>query len=463
VRRAWLAALLLAPLLGLARELPAPVREALRRAGVPPENVAVVVQPVEGAATAVSHRADEAMNPASVMKLLTAYAGLDLLGPAFTFHTDVFAVGPLAQGVLEGDLAVRGGGDPKLTYERMWQLAHQLRSRGVREIRGDVILDRGYFMPAPHDAGRFDNDPRRAYNVGPDPLLVNYNVVDFRFIPGEDGVRVIGEPDLPDVEVASRIRLTQEPCASPRRDLRHAVEHEGAVTRVVFSGSYPAPCGERTWPLAIFDGQRNFESVFRWAWSESGGVLRGRTRLDAVPPGARLLYRHDSEPLANLVRDMNKFSNNVMARHVYLALSAENGGRGEAAASELRMRQWLKDKGIDAASLVLENGSGLSRDERASARLIASVLKSAWSSGVMAELMASMPLFGVDGTLKSRAASPGGPAHLKGGTLNGVQSIAGYVLDRHGRRWIVVMMVNHANAAAAQGALDALVEWVRAR
>jgi D-alanyl-D-alanine carboxypeptidase/D-alanyl-D-alanine-endopeptidase (penicillin-binding protein 4) len=464
MRRAALAALLLVPLLGVARELPKPVRDALKQAGVPLDAVSAVVQAVEGAPALVSHRAAEPVNPASVMKLVTTYAALDLLGPAFTFRTEVLVTGELKGGVLEGDLVFRGGGDPKLTYERIWRIAHQLRARGLREIRGDVLLDRGYFLPAPHDPGRFDNDPRRAYNVGPDPLLVNFHVVDFRFIPEPGGVRVTGEPDLPNLEIASRIELTAGPCGSWRRNLGYDVEENGLVALAVFSGSYPADCGERTWPLAVFDGQRFFESTFRWLWSESGGTLRGKLRMAPTPGAARPFLRHDSEPLASLVRDTNKFSNNVMARHLFLALSAERGAPGEALASERIVRDWLEAKHIRAEGLVLENGSGLSRNERASAATIAAVLKSAWTSAVMPELMASLPVFAVDGTLKTRRPlGAAGHAHLKGGTLTGVQSVAGYVLDGRGKRWIVVMIVNHPNAAAAQPALDALVEWVAAK
>jgi D-alanyl-D-alanine carboxypeptidase/D-alanyl-D-alanine-endopeptidase (penicillin-binding protein 4) len=461
--RTLLFILLLAPWLAFAREPPRPVRDALRQAGIPLESVSVVVQGIEGSPIPVSHRAAEPMNPASVMKLVTSYAALDLLGPAFTFRTDFLVTGEVKGGVLDGDLVIRGGGDPKLTYERLWRAAHQLRSRGVREIRGDVLLDRSYFSPVPHDAARFDNEPRRAYNVGPDALLVNFNAVEFRFIPGEDGVRVTGEPDFPNVEIGSRIKLTREACASWRRNLRYDFEENGLVALVVFSGSYSADCGERTWPLAVFDAGRFFEASFRWLWSESGGVLRGKLRMAPTPPEARLVYRHESEPLAVLVRDMNKFSNNVMARHVFLALSAERGTPGDAAASERILREWLAARGIDDRDLAIENGSGLSRDERASAAFIASVLRSAWSSGVMPELAASFPVFAVDGTLKTRRAGAAGHAHLKGGTLTGVQSMAGYVLGRGGKRWIVVMMVNHPNAGAAQPAFDALVEWVGAR
>lgn len=457
--------LVVAPLAALARDPPRPVRDALAAAGVPLSAASLVVAPAQGGPRLLSLHPDVAMNPASAMKLVTSYAALDLLGPAFTFHTDVLLDGELAAGVLRGNLVIRGGGDPGLTYERLWQLAHVLRSRGLREISGDVVVDRGYFAPAPYDAARFDDEPRRAYNVGPDAMLVNFNAVDFRFIPGPEGVQVTGEPDLPNVQIASRVRAVDGACGAWRHGLHYDVEESGLVATAVFSGSYPRACGERTWPLALFDGARFFESVFRWVWNEAGGTLRGKVRSGATPSDARPFLRDDSEPLANLVRAMNKNSSNVMARNLFLALSAERpGGAGDEAASERIVRGWLATKGIDATGLALDNGSGLSREARVSAATLAAVLASAWSSPLMPELAASLPVFAVDGTLRDHAGRGAeGRAHLKGGTLTGVQSIAGYVLDRRGRNWIVVMMVNHPNANAAQAALDALVAWVSAQ
>jgi D-alanyl-D-alanine carboxypeptidase/D-alanyl-D-alanine-endopeptidase (penicillin-binding protein 4) len=184
-------------------------------------------------------------------------------------------------------------------------------------------------------------------------------------------------------------------------------------------------------------------------------------RQGAAPSGARAFYSAASEPLAVLVRDMNKYSNNVMARQIFLALSAEGlGPPGTEAASAGIVREWLASRRIDATGLAIENGAGLSRDDRITAAALAALLRAAWASPVMPELAASLPIFAVDGTLKLRpGAGAAGHAHLKGGTLNGVQSAAGYVLDAKGRRWIVVMMVNHPNGNAAQPAIDALVEW----
>ena len=215
----------------------------------------------------------------------------------------------------------------------------------------------------------------------------------------------------------------------------------------------------------MLDAPTFTESILRWTWSEAGGALRGKVRAGQTPDGAKLFYRDESEPLANLVRDMNKFSNNVMARHIYLALSAERAGvPGSEAASDTVVRDWLQAKAIDAPGLVIENGSGLgTRDAHhggharrdPAQRLVEPV-------HARARVLAF--------ALRHRRHVQDAPrhgrgrehAHLKGGTLNGVQSLAGYVIDAKGKRWIVVMIVNHANANGAQPALDALVEWVHA-
>jgi D-alanyl-D-alanine carboxypeptidase/D-alanyl-D-alanine-endopeptidase (penicillin-binding protein 4) len=461
--RAALAALLLGPALAAA-QLPAPVRDALARAGVPESAVGAVVEPVAGGQRLVSHQADKPLNPASAIKLVTTYAALDLLGPAFAFRTDVLVTGEVAGGVLTGDLVLKGGGDPKLTYERLWQMLRQLRARGLREIRGDVILDRSYFAPAPHDPAKFDGESRRAYNVGPDALLLNFKAIDFRFVPDAAGVRVVGEPDFPNVEIASRVKLVKQACNNWRHGLRHEIEEHGLLATVVFSGTYPADCGEKTWPLSVFDADRYAEAAFRWLWSEAGGRLTGKVRAAATPAGALLFHRFESEPLAALVRDINKFSNNVMARQLFLTLSAEKtGAPGEAGASARIVRDWLAAKGVAAPGLVIENGSGLSRADRIPAGALAAVLRAAWSGPVMPELVSSLSLFAVDGTFKSKNGAYAGQAHLKGGTLTGVQAVAGFVLDAKGERWVVVMIANHDNANRAQGALDALVDWTYRR
>jgi len=262
---AALALLLLAvPIAALARGVPPVVRDALAKAGVPLSAVSVVVEPADAGPPLFASREHAAVNPASVMKLVTSYAALDLLGPAFTFRTDALLAGELRDGVLRGDLVLRGGGDPKLTYERLWQVAHRLHARGLTEIRGDVVVDRGYFAPASYDPAAFDARPRRAYNVPPDALLVNFGAIDFTFVPEAEGVRVAAEPDLPDVAVTSRLHPVPGSCGAWRHGVRYDIREEGLVATVAFSGDYPEACGEKSWPLALFDTRRYFDAAFRW-------------------------------------------------------------------------------------------------------------------------------------------------------------------------------------------------------
>jgi D-alanyl-D-alanine carboxypeptidase/D-alanyl-D-alanine-endopeptidase (penicillin-binding protein 4) len=232
-----------------------------------------------------------------------------------------------------------------------------------------------------------------------------------------------------------------------------------------FSGSFPLGCGERVWYLSALEHSEYFEAVFRALWSAQGGVWRGRLRQGPAPAGARVVATHESPPLALAIRDVNKFSNNVMARHLFLALGAAASGTPALPATTQRgasaVRAWLATQGLDTPELVLDNGSGLSRRERISANTMARLLTQAYRNPYSAEFMASLPISGVDGTLKDRDIVRGA-AHLKTGLLQDSRSLAGYVTSRSGRRYVLVAMLNHANAnsGAAQRAQETLVNWL---
>lgn len=436
--------------------LPAPVLRALDNAGIPPQAVAIVAQPVDAARPALRHRADQPLNPASLIKLATTYAALELLGPAYTWRTEALAEGPPdGEGVLAGDLVLRGSGDPKLTYDRLWLLLRELRGRGLREIRGNLVLDRTAFAPVEHDPAAFDGKPLRPYNVGPDALLFNFTTLHLTLVPESNAVRVLAEPLPAGFAIVNRLRLVEgKPCNG---EWREALTAQLAMGEVALSGAYPRSCGEKRWHLAGLANAALLHGVFTRLWRELGGEFAGGVREAPAPPGAIALAASDSPPLGELVRDINKFSNNVMARQVFLKL-----GAGEAAAADAALRAWLAKKGLDFPELVLDNGSGLSRRERIAAASLARLLASAWTSPVMPELLSSLPIAAIDGTAKKKFNGNGfaGQAHLKTGSLEGVRGIAGYLLDRQGRRHIVVFLVNHPNAAQAQPAFDALLEWL---
>jgi len=473
MRRAWFLPLLFAAAATAWAQaderLPAPVARALKAAGVPPSAVAVLVQDVDARMPRTGFNADKAMNPASVMKLLTTAAALELLGPAYTWKTEAWIAGPLKDGVLEGDLVLKGFGDPKLGFEQFWLLLRQLRAKGLREIRGGLVLDRSHFAAVPHDPARFDNEPLRPYNVGPDALLLNFKAIRLAFVPdaAARALAVTIEPAPAQLDLVNLLRLTEGACASTWYEgIRMDLAHTEAAVRLILTGSYPAACGEKGRHVAVLGHAPFVAGVFRQLWAELGGTLAGGWRDGALPAGARLLARAESPALAEVVREINKFSNNVMARQLYLTLAAEATKRpARTEDAETAVRAWLAQKGLPMPELVIENGSGLSRSERISADSLGRLLMAAYAGPTMPEFVASLPLAGIDGTMRKRlnGNDVAGQAHVKTGYLDGARALAGYVLDRRGRRAVVVFLANHPNAGATKAAQDALLAcaWER--
>ena len=438
--------------------LPPSVQQALRSAGIPPQAVAIAVQPLDQTRPALSHRAAAPLNPASLMKLLTTFAALETLGPAHTWRTEVLAATLPQDGVLRGNLYLRGSGDPKLTYDRLWLLLRELRGRGLRDIRGDLVLDRTAFAPSEHDPAAFDAKPLRPYNVGADALLFNFASVHLTLIPENGAVRLLAEPLPAGLAIVNRLRVTEGRHCGEWRD---ALTAQFAPGQLILSGDFPRVCGEKRWHLAGLPNGFLLQGVFARLWNELGGEFGGGYREGSVPANALPLAASESPALGELVRDINKFSNNVMAQQVFLAMGLKIGA-GETAAAEKALRDWLAHKGLDFPELVIDNGSGLSRRQRIAAGSLARLLVAAWASPVMPEFVASLPIAALDGTVRKKYNGNGfaGQAHLKTGSLEGVRGIAGYLLDRQGRRHVVVFMVNHAQAGNAQPAFDALLEWL---
>lgn len=461
-------ALLLALLLNATAafaQLPPTVDAALQAAGISRNGVAVVVQPLDAAAPLLAHNAETPMNPASVMKLVTTYAALDLLGPAYVWQTDALVEREPTAGVLAGNLYLRGSGDPKLSSDQLWFLLRQLRVRGINRIAGDIVLDRSAFAPVEFNPAAFDNKPQRAYNVGPDALLLDFQALRFTLQPDVARPRILLESPSADLVVDNGLRTSNGPCPGDWRDrIQLSVKPQAAGRRLEVRGSYANRCGERSLNLAPLTADAHADGLLRALWRELGGRLDGRVRDGRTPAGAIPLARQESAPLADLVRDINKYSNNVMARQVFLSLGNE-GGPATAEQSRRRVAAWLSTRGLDFPGLVLDNGSGLSRQERISAGQLTQLLLDAWRNPLMPEFIASLPLAGVDGTMKKRLnGSPAaGRAHIKTGTLDGVRSAAGYAIDAAGRRYALSFLINDPQAQEGGAAIDALLDWIAAR
>lgn len=445
-----------------ATSLPPSVLAALKQAHIPLADVGVEVRGLNAHKPLISIHAAQPMNPASTMKLLTTYAGLELLGPAYIWKTDASLAGKLENGVLQGDLILKGYGDPKFTIEQFWLWLHELRSRGLRDIQGNVIVDRSAFQLNPHDPAAFDRDPLRAYNVGPDALLLNFNAIHLHFIPNGDKVSIFAEPELSGITLENRLTgVGQGDCT----DWDDTITPQLNNATLSITGTFPSPCGERAEYISPLAHSNYLNAVFRTLWQELGGTLGGEVSDGIAPSSAKLFATHNSPPLSDLIRDINKFSNNVMARQLFLSLGMNSTTPASIVNSTQAVHDWLVQKKLDFPELVLENGAGLSREERISPHSMALLLQAAQGSPMQAEFEASLPIMGVDGTLKKRLneSVAANHAHLKTGSLDGVKTLAGYVQSRSGKQWILVFFINHPNASAGKRAQDELVEWVQQR
>jgi D-alanyl-D-alanine carboxypeptidase/D-alanyl-D-alanine-endopeptidase (penicillin-binding protein 4) len=440
--------------------LPGGVAAALAQAGIPASEVGIYVHDLTSDREVLSFGADKALNPASTMKLLTTFAALELLGPAFTWKTEAWLDGTLDGDRLNGNLVLKGYGDPKFSMESLWLFLRDLRNRGMRDIGGDVLLDRSFFAIDSHDPALFDNEPSRPYNVGADALLINYRTFRLQFVPDErkQAVGIFAEPVLPQTLIVNDLRLGPGSCdVWPEKPSIN----DNTLT---FSGVFPSGCGEKFRYFSLLPANDYAQALFRQFWQQVGGTWSGNVRDVELPARATLFSTWESPPLSELIRDVNKFSINVMARQMFLTLGARPNPPAMLEKSQRILREWLERRGLFFPELVVENGAGLSRTDRISSRHLAQVLIAAYRSPVMPEYIASLSLTAVDGTMKKRLSnSPvAGQAHMKTGYIEGVRAIGGYTLDARGRMLAVVLIINHPAARNAQPVQDALLEWVYA-
>ena len=437
-------------------ELPPAALNALQRAKVPADALHVMLwEAGSTAAPRLSHQAQTPVNPASLMKLVTTSAALDSLGAAFTWHTPVYVDGPIKDGVLQGSVYLKGSGDPQLVVERLWLLMRRLQGLGIQKIQGDLVIDRSAFDVAPRDEASFDGEPLRPYNAAPDALLVNFKSLLVHFSPDRAAnvAHVHLEPPMSGVQFPATVALSNSDCTDYRSSLKADWTQP---TRISFAGSFPASCGDKIWPIAYSASGQFLNRALLGMWQQLGGQISGQVREGLVPSNSKPVFDVESAPLSDIVRSINKYSNNVMAQQVFLSLSQQQNGVGSFAASNKVVQQWWRER-VGSEPPVLDNGSGLSRDERISASGLAQLLQTMWRSPNMSELMSSLPVTGTDGTLKRNKAQA--VAHLKTGSLRDVAGIAGYVDGANAKRWILVAVLNHPNANAARPALDALIDW----
>ncbi|HEY8881483.1 MAG TPA: D-alanyl-D-alanine carboxypeptidase/D-alanyl-D-alanine-endopeptidase [Roseateles sp.] len=433
---------------GAAEPLPLSVQVALRQAQLPPTALGVVVQALDEPKPHLAWQADLPLNPASLTKLVTSMAALDTLGPAWQWQTPVWLTE-------DGGLALQGSGDPRLSIERLWT---GLRHLGVSELHGPLRLDRSAFTPGTAEPGDFDGEPWRVGNAQPEALLLNAKAVSYTIRADGLQARIMADPAL---DPPQTVPTAPGPCG----DWRGALKLQWtAGQRPRFAGGFPASCGEQTWTVADPDPATYPARLLPLMLREAGIAWRGDTLIEAPAPATAPTVQWPGPTLAEALRDMNKSSSNLMAQQVLLS-SARAAGlpspSPDTAAAWLQA--WLDAHAGATPATRVVNGSGLARETRISPAQLAGLLRWAWGQPWMPELLASLPVAGLDGTLArqpGRFGAAAGRAHLKTGSLKDVVALAGIVDAPSGRRWVMVAMVNHPQAQAGRPVLEAVLRWV---
>lgn len=443
--------------------LPVGVRNALQVREIPPESLSIYVEDVETGEPVLQWLAEEPRNPASTMKLLTTLVALDTLGPAYRWKTDIFAFGEVNNGFLDGDLLLKGYGDPFLVTERVWQMLRSIRRAGIDHINGDLLIDDSYFDIGSYDPAAFDRRPLRAYNVAPNALLMNFKVVRYWFEPQGQSVSVQLDPPLENLLVDNRLRLVPGHCGGYQRGI--TVTNNNDDDRVTFSGKFPDGCKRYAMDRTVLSHNAFAYGLFTSLWRESGGTFKGGWQNVVLASEAEPILTFESPPLVDMISSVNKHSNNVMARQILYTLSAEVlGAPGTEAGGREVIDDWLARNKLKFGKLALENGAGLSREARITAKDMGALLRFAWAQPYMPEYLASMSLSGLDGTLSRRFRTTDlmGKAHLKTGSLDHVTAIAGYLQARSGRRFSVVMLHNFEDVHRGPGeeVQEALLRWL---
>lgn len=467
-------------------QLPESVSLLLRSANIPEDAMGAIV--LRGNSTVLSHGAERSMQPASTMKLVTTAVGLEQLGPIFRGRTELRTSADVINGVLKGDLILRGGADTDFNADVLAHMLQTLRNQGIVKIKGDLILDRQLFHPARLDIGAlpFDESAEFRYNVIPDALLLNTNLIDINMNSTERQLTILMQPALENVSITNDMKLVKGSCARWEDGWRPPEYRRDANGRlqVILHGTFPQNCSKST-SINVLDRNDYADRLFRATWKRLGGTITGTVReapFTGLPPtaepvGTRMLADHVARALPEVLRDINKTSDNTLARTLFLSLGSlqSDGWLGsrpvamtapEDTASRARqvIQEWFQRHNIDTQGMLVDNGSGLSRTGRIAPAQMAGVLQAMQQSPWAPEFQSSLPIVALDGTMRKRLLdSPAAArARIKTGTLKNVVAIAGYVPDANNQQCVVVAMINSDLVGNGNGraAVDALIEWV---
>lgn len=423
------------------------IEAALASSCVPRGDVGLHVVRLRDGSTLADHQSDKLLSPASNVKLVTTAAALRLLGPDYRFPTRLFAGGPLIDGRLQGDLILKGFGDPELVSERLWLLAAALRQRGLKEVAGDLVIDESFFddqMRSPQWGGLTST---RAFYALVAPASLNFNSATVHVEPGPtpgSPARVQLEPPTAYLRLdnrattgkaGSRLKLTVDRRGLPRGDT------------LLVRGSIPYDTERATYYRSVTQPWRYLATVLKELLQREGVTIKGSLRQGHLPEGAQELMTFESKPLGRIVQDLNKLSNNFVAESTLKALGAHVlGPPGTFDKGLAVVGDFLESLGVEDGSYRLADGSGLSAANRLTPRQLTTVLAAMWGDfRYRPEYVVSLAVMGLDGSVEERLGDTEARQRLrvKTGSLQGVSALSGYAASADGEELAFSILINN--------------------
>jgi D-alanyl-D-alanine carboxypeptidase/D-alanyl-D-alanine-endopeptidase (penicillin-binding protein 4) len=401
---------------------------------------------------------------ASVAKLFTTYSGVLALGYDYRWETKFYHTGYIRGGVLRGDLVVKASGDPTLKTEDLDDIIWNIKSLGINNILGNIIIDRTIFQVPNSNSARFDKNIYSPYNAMPDALMFNERKSTICVTPNGRSIKI--QRDIPDwsYKVVNKMRAVNGSCRRGRSWPKVSIKERGSQSIITFSGKLAKKCGPRKICKVITKPYKSFYYALKGKMRKNGIKFGGTMKLRRVPRNATYIFSHYSPTLESVISNIAKHSNNLMARQLMLTLGLKyfnppsNTLKGRRAIERTLNRYGI----IEPNSTYISNGSGLSRVSKSTARTLSNLLKHAGVNQGYRWLN-TLSVAGIDGTIRNRFkySSIYGRAWMKTGTIKGVANIAGYVEGVSGEIYVVIVLVNDRYSARYGRKLaNRVIEWV---
>jgi len=424
--------------------LPAGINNIIAKSGLPKSDMSIYIKSAgKNGKELASLNANTVRSPASVIKVLTTYAAVLKLGFDYRWPTEVYTNGSIKNGVLNGDLIVKGYGDPTLSTKDLKSMVANIKAKGIRKVTGNIVIDRSYFSVGTKNNSGFDKHTYSPYNAMPDAMMFNERISTICVTPNKNAVT----KKVPDGSyvIKNNLQRVNKPCKGRYSWPAFKIDNSAVKPQVVLQGKISNKCGKRNICKVITKPYHSFYYALKDELKKSGVSVRGNMRLNKVPKKAKKLFTHYSRSLEKIVSRTAKKSNNLYARHLLLFLGAKMyGAPATLSKGQQAVAYILKSRGaLHKSKLIIDNGCGLSRTSRLTAKGLAYVYDHAYKR-YGSRWMKTLSIAGVDGTIRRRFRGTvvKNRAWMKTGTLNRVKNIGGYVKTRKGKLYTVVILVN---------------------